>query len=75
LHFCFAHPASAAVIPGASRPERIVEDHSAMNERVPAEFWHALRKEALVSPIAPLPIDRKRDDAGSVKNTSRAGKH
>jgi D-threo-aldose 1-dehydrogenase len=59
LHFCLAHPASAAVIPGASRPERILEDHDAMNERVPDDFWRALRVEALVSPMAPLPIDRK----------------
>jgi D-threo-aldose 1-dehydrogenase len=60
LHFCLAHPASAAVIPGASRPERIVEDHAAMNEKVPGEFWRVLRDEALVSPLAPLPIDEKR---------------
>ena len=61
LHFSLAHPASAAVIPGASRPERIVEDHDAMNEQVPYDFWRALRDEELVSPMAPLPIDRKLD--------------
>jgi D-threo-aldose 1-dehydrogenase len=59
LHFCLAHPAVAAVIPGASRPERVVEDHAAMNEKIPDEFWRALRVEALVSPMAPLPIDYK----------------
>jgi D-threo-aldose 1-dehydrogenase len=59
LHFSLAHPASAAVIPGASKPERIFEDHEAMNERVPDDFWRALRQEELVSPMAPLPIDRK----------------
>jgi D-threo-aldose 1-dehydrogenase len=57
LQFSLAHQASAAVIPGASRPERIVEDHAAMTENVPDEFWYVLREEALVSPIAPLPID------------------
>src|SRR5215469_10000999 len=31
LHFSLAHPASAAVIPGASKPERILEDHAAIN--------------------------------------------
>jgi D-threo-aldose 1-dehydrogenase len=73
LHFSLAHPASAAVIPGASKPERIVEDHAAINERVPDEFWHALRKETLVSPNAPLPIDRKRPKAEADKTTLRAG--
>jgi len=29
LHFSLAHPASAAIIPGASKPERIAEDHVA----------------------------------------------
>jgi D-threo-aldose 1-dehydrogenase len=72
LHFSLAHPASAAVIPGASKPERVVEDHAAINEKVPDEFWHALRKEALVSPDAPLPVDRKRVKAGVGKKSTRA---
>jgi D-threo-aldose 1-dehydrogenase len=57
LHFSLAHPASAAVIPGASKPERISEDHAAMSTAVPDEFWKELRKQKLVSPPAPLPID------------------
>jgi len=71
LHFALAHPATAAVIPGASRPERIAEDHAAINEKVPAEFWHALREQALVSPVAPLPIDREREGSGDLKKKSR----
>ncbi|WP_315744959.1 MULTISPECIES: aldo/keto reductase [unclassified Bradyrhizobium] len=58
LHFSLAHPASAAVIPGASKPGRIFEDHAALKTRVPAEFWRELRKRGLVSAEAPLPIDR-----------------
>ncbi|MBW9114601.1 aldo/keto reductase [Rhizobium cauense] len=58
LQFCLAHPASAAVIPGASKPERIAEDHAALKTPVPPEFWQELRRERLVSPEAPLPIDR-----------------
>lgn len=58
LQFCLAHPASAAVIPGASKPERIAEDHAALKTPIPDDFWFALRKEKLVSPDAPLPIDR-----------------
>ena len=58
LHFSLAHPASAAVIPGASKPERIAEDHAALKAKIPDDFWHELRKQALVAPNAPLPIDR-----------------
>lgn len=55
LHFSLANPAVAAVIPGASRPERIAEDHAALNETIPAAFWQELRAEALVARDAPLP--------------------
>ncbi len=58
LQFCLAHPATAAVIPGASKPERIAEDHIALNTSIPADFWRELRHEKLVSADAPLPIDR-----------------
>src|SRR5215475_6646444 len=57
LHFSLAHPASAAVIPGASKPERIPEDHAALKTNIPADFWYALRKRRLVAEQAPLPID------------------
>lgn len=57
LQFCLAHPATAAVIPGASKPDRIQEDRDALQANVPAELWHALRKDNLVAPDAPLPID------------------
>jgi D-threo-aldose 1-dehydrogenase len=58
LQFSLAHPASAAVIPGASRPERIREDHAALQTVIPADFWRELRVRELVAPEAPLPIDR-----------------
>ena len=57
LHFSLAHPASAAIIPGASEPGRILEDHAALGTAIPDEFWIDLRKQGLVSPNAPLPID------------------
>ena len=59
LQFSMAHPASAAIIPGASKPERIKEDHEALNATIPGEFWHELRAQGLVAPDAPLPIDKK----------------
>ncbi|MEU3571593.1 aldo/keto reductase [Kitasatospora sp. NPDC036755] len=55
LQFSLAHPVSAAVIPGATKPSRIAEDIAALNESVPAAFWQELRASGLVSPAAPLP--------------------
>ena len=55
LQFALANPAVAAVIPGASRPERIAEDRAALQEQVPVDFWHDLRRENLVHRDAPLP--------------------
>lgn len=59
LQFVLANPAVAAVIPGASKPERIREDREAVSEVIPAAFWLDLRDEGLVSPNAPLPIDQR----------------
>ena len=56
LQFSLANPAVAAVIPGASRPSRIVEDSAALAETIPTDFWQALRNEGLVSDGAPLPV-------------------
>jgi len=55
LQFALAHPAVAAVIPGASQPGRIAEDRAALNEKVPADFWRELREAGLVDAAAPLP--------------------
>ncbi|AZF53686.1 putative dehydrogenase [Pseudomonas sp. R4-34-07] len=56
LQFSLAHPAVAAVIPGASRPGRIAEDVAALSEQIPAAFWQALRDAQLISLRAPLPL-------------------
>jgi D-threo-aldose 1-dehydrogenase len=56
LHFSLAHPASAAIIPGASKPERIAEDQAALGETIPDDFWYDMRKQGLVTASAPLPI-------------------
>ena len=56
LQFALAHPAVAAVIPGASRPSRIAEDRAALEAVIPAGFWRELRKAGLVNPAAPLPL-------------------
>lgn len=56
LQFALAHPAVAAVIPGASRPGRIAEDRAALQQAVPADFWRELRAAGLVDLQAPLPL-------------------
>ncbi|MCM3141100.1 aldo/keto reductase [Brevibacillus sp. MER 51] len=56
LQFVLANPAVAAVIPGASRPDRIKEDVAAMNEVIPAAFWQEMREQKLVAQDAPLSI-------------------
>jgi D-threo-aldose 1-dehydrogenase len=62
LQFALANPAVAAVIPGASRPERIAEDQAALHEIIPAAFWQEMREQKLVAHDAPLPIDRKQEN-------------
>jgi D-threo-aldose 1-dehydrogenase len=57
LQFVLANPAVAAVIPGASRPDRLAEDHVAVKAAIPADFWRELREQGLVAANAPLPID------------------
>ncbi len=57
LQFALAHPAVAAVIPGASQPRRIAEDRAALAEVVPRAFWSELRAAKLVNAEAPLPGD------------------
>ncbi|MFP7736978.1 aldo/keto reductase [Priestia aryabhattai] len=59
LQFSLANPAVAAVIPGASRPERIAEDKDALSTVIPTAFWKEMREQELVAPHAPLPINVK----------------
>ncbi|MBX9968162.1 aldo/keto reductase [Priestia aryabhattai] len=59
VQFSLANPAVAAVIPGASRPERIAEDKAALNTVIPAAFWEEMREQELVASHAPLPINVK----------------
>ncbi|MFP7732462.1 aldo/keto reductase [Priestia aryabhattai] len=59
VQFSLANPAVAAVIPGASRPERIAEDKAALNAVIPEAFWEEMREQKLVATYAPLPINVK----------------
>jgi D-threo-aldose 1-dehydrogenase len=55
LQFVLANPVVAAVIPGASRPDRLIEDRAALAEKIPAAFWAEMRAQGLVSANAVLP--------------------
>lgn len=55
LQFSLANPAVAAVIPGASRPERIAEDFAALSAAIAPAFWDDLRAEKLIAADAPVP--------------------
>ncbi|MED4170497.1 aldo/keto reductase [Priestia megaterium] len=59
LQFSLANPAVAAVIPGASRPERTAEDKNALSTVIPTAFWKEMLEQELVAPHAPLPINVK----------------
>ncbi|RZB19183.1 aldo/keto reductase [Streptomyces sp. F001] len=56
LQFVLAHPAVAAVIPGATRPSRIAEDFSALAQDVPYSFWKSLREQKIIAHDAPVPV-------------------
>jgi len=55
LQFSLAHPAVAAVIPGATRPQHADQDLAAFNAVIPAAFWAELRELGLIAQQAPVP--------------------
>lgn len=60
LHFCAAHPAVAAVIPGARNSQQSRENQESMKARVPAAFWQQLKAEKLIAAHAPVPTESAR---------------
>ena len=55
LQFPLAHPAVAAVIPGAVRPAEVRANLAALAAPIPAGLWSDLRAEGLIDPEAPTP--------------------
>ena len=55
LQFPLAHPAVAAVIPGANSPQQVEQNLSAFKTTIPAAFWSDLRNEELLHSAAPVP--------------------
>lgn len=55
LQFPLAHPAVAAVIPGARSVEEIEENFRLISHPIPADFWADMRKSGLIPDEAPTP--------------------
>ncbi|MCP5149191.1 MAG: aldo/keto reductase [Ectothiorhodospiraceae bacterium] len=55
LQFPLAHPAVAAVIPGAATPEQVVENAALIETSIPDDLWRELAAEGLVPREAPVP--------------------
>ena len=50
-----AHPAAAAIIPGAAKPEELTANIANVDALIPNEFWHDLKSESLIDVDAPVP--------------------
>jgi D-threo-aldose 1-dehydrogenase len=55
LQFPLAHPAVAAVIPGARVPDEVTANLDHLQASIPAELWADLREQGLIDSSAPLP--------------------
>ena len=55
LQFPLAHPAVAAVIPGARTEGELEENFRLLREPIPADFWAELHHEGIIPPEAPTP--------------------
>lgn len=56
LQFPMAHPAVAAIIPGARSVPEVETNVKLFNFTIPADFWKELRSLGLLPPEAPLPM-------------------
>jgi len=55
LQFPLAHPAVAAVIPGARSVAEVEESFRLMSHPIPAAFWAEMRAQKLIPDEAPVP--------------------
>jgi len=55
LQFVLAHPAVAAVIPGARTPQEVEENFRLLQHPIPAALWQDLKREGLLEATAPTP--------------------
>ena len=55
LQFLLAHPAVAAVIPGAATPAEVADNARMLSVPIPADLWRELQHERLLQDGAPIP--------------------
>jgi len=55
LQFPLAHPAVAAVIPGAQAPGEVDENVAMLRAAIPAALWSDMKAEGLIDGAAPVP--------------------
>jgi D-threo-aldose 1-dehydrogenase len=55
LQFPLGHPAVAAIIPGAVRPEEVLRNLALLRLPIPAALWAELKALRLLHPAAPVP--------------------
>ena len=55
LQFPLAHPAVAAIIPGAAKPQELVANIASVDAPIPSQFWENLKSEGLIDHDAPVP--------------------
>jgi D-threo-aldose 1-dehydrogenase len=55
LQFVLAHPIVASVIPGAVKPDEVIQNLAATRAHIPQAFWDDLKSENLIAADAPVP--------------------
>jgi D-threo-aldose 1-dehydrogenase len=55
LQFPLAHPAMAAIIPGAVSEQEMLGNFALMRHPIPAQMWEELKRLGLLDPRAPTP--------------------
>lgn len=56
LQFPLAHPAVAAVLPGAVTPQEVTQNLRDVQAPIPAVLWEQLKHDGLLHEAAPLPV-------------------
>lgn len=55
MQFLLAHPAVASIIPGAAKPEEVIQNVASLRAKIPPGFWADLKSEGLIVTDAPIP--------------------